>query len=496
MTYNSSSSDEQESDGISFGGCPYVYYSSIVNNRYIALPHNKSDLNDIFCAPLNRQGLLCGDCIDGFGPSVVSIGYACANYTEKNYGWVLYILSEFVPATVFYFAVLTFRIRITSAPMNCFVMFSQSLVNLLNHDPGFHGALMSELDKTSRTVFKVILKGYGFWNLDYFRYLIPPFCVSQDLKNIHVLALQYVSAFYPLLLIALTYICVELHGRNFRPIVWLWTPFHRCCVYVRRRWDAKTSLVDVFATFLLLSYSKLLFVSLYLLAEEKMHKADGDHVSGTSNILRVDATVQYLSEEHLPFAITAFLILFFILLPPLLLIFYPCKTFNRCLNCCHKRSWHVLHIFVEAFHGCYKNGVTGGWDFRSVSGVYLLFRFVLLMANYHVINQIGWLLRALMFLSLSTLMLIIQPYKKSYMNVLDGLLLSLLGFQTLLIVTFLYMLPSARSETLPLIIVITISVPQLVLLFTVFYRQLKGKHIMRFIAGKVNILLKKICTQK
>jgi len=119
--------------------------------------------------------------------------------------------------------------------MNCFVMYSQLVVNLLNHDPKVHGALMSELDRTSCAVFKVILTGYGFWNLDYFGYLIPPFCVSQDLKNIHVLTLQYVSAFYPLLLIALTYICVELHGRNFRPIVWLWTPFHRCCVYVRRR---------------------------------------------------------------------------------------------------------------------------------------------------------------------------------------------------------------------------------------------------------------------
>ena len=54
---------------------------------------------------------------------------------------------------------------------------------------------MSQLDKTSSAVFKVILTGYGFWNLDYFRYLIPPFCVSQELKNIHVLALQYVSPF-------------------------------------------------------------------------------------------------------------------------------------------------------------------------------------------------------------------------------------------------------------------------------------------------------------
>jgi len=208
MTYNSSS-DEQGSNAISFGGCPYLYGNivNIVNRRYIALPHNISDLNNVFCVPLNRDGLLCRDCIDGFGPSVVSIGYACANCTG-NYGWTLYILLEIVPATVFYFAVLTLRIRITSAPMNCFVMFRQLIVVALNNSPWFLSSLLAELDTTSCALLKVILSGYGLWNLDYFRYLIPPFCLSQGLKNIHVLALQYVSAFYPLLLIALTYACM------------------------------------------------------------------------------------------------------------------------------------------------------------------------------------------------------------------------------------------------------------------------------------------------
>jgi len=73
-------------------------------------------------------------------------------------------------------------------------------------------SLLAELDATSHALFKVILTGYGFWNLDYFRYIIPPFCVSQVLKNMHVPALQYISTFYPLLLIFLTYICVELHA--------------------------------------------------------------------------------------------------------------------------------------------------------------------------------------------------------------------------------------------------------------------------------------------
>ena len=208
---------------------------------------------------------------------------------------MLYILSEFVPSTVFYFAVLTLRILTTSAPMNCFVMFSQLVVVVLNHSPWFLSSLLAELDTTSRALFKVILKGYGFWNLDYFRYIVPPFCVSRDLKNMHVLALQYVSALYLLLLIFLTYICVELHGHNFKPIVWLWKPFHRCCVNVRRRWDTKASLIDVFATFLLLSYSKLLFVSAFLFKGTEIFNADYELVS---YVLRVDATVKFLSEEH------------------------------------------------------------------------------------------------------------------------------------------------------------------------------------------------------
>ena len=99
---------------------------------------------------------------------------------------------------------------------------------------------------------------------------------------------------------------------------------------------------------------------------------------------------------------------------------------SRCLNCCHKRRWRALHTFVEAFQGCYKGGVTGGWDFRSMSGICMFFRFIVVIVNYHIVHQIGWLLRAMMVLSLSMLILIVQPYKKSYMNVLDTLLLALL----------------------------------------------------------------------
>jgi len=125
-----------------------------------------------------------------------------------------------------------------------------------------------------------------------------------------------------------------------------------------------------------------------------------------------------------------------------------------------------------------------------MSGVYMLFHVALIIVNYNSANeQICWLLRVLMFLSLSILIIILQPYKKSYMNVLDGLLLALMGFLTLLLVTFLYILPSS-SDTLPFMFVTACGFPQLVLLLSVSYKQLKGKQIARYIA--VHTLIKQI----
>ena len=112
---------------------------------------------------------------------------------------------------------------------------------------------------TLRTGTKILLTLYGVVNLDFFHYVLPPFCISSQLRPIHVFSLGYFSAFYPFLLILLTWLCVELHGRNFRPIVCLWRPFHGCFVCLRRGWNTKSDLIDVFASFFLLSYSKILY---------------------------------------------------------------------------------------------------------------------------------------------------------------------------------------------------------------------------------------------
>jgi len=109
-------------------------------------------------------------------------------------------------------------------------------------------------------VLKIILVLCSIWSLDFFRSVIPPFCVSRRIKTVHALALEYLVAFYPLCLILVTYACIELHDNNFKAVVWLWKPFHRPFVHFRRSWDPKASIINAFTTFLLLSFSKILFV--------------------------------------------------------------------------------------------------------------------------------------------------------------------------------------------------------------------------------------------
>ena len=88
---------------------------------------------------------------------------------------------------------------------------------------------------------------------------MPPLCLSSKLRPIHIFSLGLIAAFYPFLLILLTWLHVELHGHNFRPIVCLWRPFHGYFVWLRTCWNTKTDLIDVFTSFFLLSYSKILY---------------------------------------------------------------------------------------------------------------------------------------------------------------------------------------------------------------------------------------------
>ena len=246
---------------------------NITKPGYIKLPMNVTELNDYMCASMNRGGFLCHKCKDGFGPSMsirkrMPQCYKCGNTLTRV---ALYIFLEFFPITVFFVIILIFHIRVTSAPMTCFIMYSQLIIIACYKSPPDDldlGEAVFTDTGTLRTVSKVFLTLYGVLNLDFFRHSLPPFCVSSHLQLIHMALLGYLSAFYPIVLVILTWICIELHDRNCRVIVHLWKPFHVCFVRLRRSWDTKSDIIDAFASLFLLTFCKVLYQACLLLSTD------------------------------------------------------------------------------------------------------------------------------------------------------------------------------------------------------------------------------------
>ena len=203
-----------------------------------------------------------------------------------------------------------------------------------------------------------------------------------------------------------------MHDNGVKVVIFIWRPFHVCFARFRRRWDPKGSVINAFATFLLLSYSKLLTVSYNLLDASTLHNNRGERVGPA--VLFFDASVVYFSRHYLPFAVVAMCVLLvFVLFPMLLLLLYPMRSFQRCLGYCTRRRWQFLHTIADAFQGCYKNGTNGTHDYRYFAGLYLFLQIVLLAA-FTFAGMYIWLILILFPVVGSLSFAYYRPYKNNY----------------------------------------------------------------------------------
>ena len=416
---------------LSLFGSPYCKPNVHKTRAYkrIILPRNLSQLNDYMCGPLNRKGHLCSECADGFGPSVTSFGYRCVNCTDTWYRVLIFLFIKFAPITVLYLIILIFQISITSAPMPCFILYAQFIITFFNST--FTPDIVEIFLKTDwsfRLDMQIMLTLYGILYLDFFQYdILPPYCVSTKLKPINIAFLDYISAFYPILLIFLTWLCVELHDRNFRLLVWLWRPFHRCFVRLRRGLDTKSDIIDVFTTFFILSYSKILYQTELTTVTHVIINVNEAGKTFEERRLLVDPSIIYGGSYHLAFVIPSLFISVLNILPPLLLTLYPIRAFRSCLSK-FNLNLSAVHIFTDKVYSCYRNGLDGGRDMRSISGLYFFLRpVVYLIALFHLfldkyVSINIWFVHGTMSCTISLLIAFAKPYKKCYMNFLDAIL--------------------------------------------------------------------------
>ena len=376
--------------------------------------HGVLMLTEIQCGAFNRTGTLCGKCKDGHYPLAHSYDMNCVECPDGKSNWWKFVLAAFLPLTVFHFIVLFFKINVTSSHLHGFVLYSQGI-----SFPAIARIVLLAFRKRRGIEMSLRYIGsfFGIWNLDFFRYIKLGICLPAN--TLLILALDIAVGMYPLLLMVLTYILIELHDRRIKPVVIIWKPFKVIFHLFHKNWEIKTSLIDAFATFLLLSSVKFLSVSYDLLASTKVYLLNSTSKSFNSSWrLSYNSTVPYFGEQHLPYAILAISVI--VVLPAVLLLLYPLHCFQKFLNLFPVR-WYILHTFMDSFHGCYKDGTQPGTrDCRWFASVFFMARIFCAIAglplfSISLFNHMATIVGVLIVI----IIVAVQPFKTSVSHYSD-----------------------------------------------------------------------------
>ena len=383
------------------------FYTNVYNK---ISTNSSTNINTEVCGPYKREGLMCGECVKDFGLPVYSYNLACVKCVHYKYNWLKYIAAAYVPLTVFYLAIITFKISANSGLLVGCVTVSQMMAtyNLIQAHISikFHSA--------NYHIIKIIIGLYSIWNLDFFRSIYPPFCLHPNMSALGVLSLDYLVAIYPMVAVVLTYIIVQ----KFSYVSCLSGTLKKCLHIFIKEGNTGNSLIEAFATFILLSYVKILNVTFNILTPTYLY-----YMNGTYGHLHVynDPNTEYLSKQHLPYFVLAIAMSFvFNLLPFLLICVYPCTCFQKCLNWTGMRH-PALTILMDAFQGSYKYKP---FYLRSFPAIYLMAQYI----NLQILATFGIeLYHATASLNLMVLILLIaiaRPYKNKWHNVTTLLLIS------------------------------------------------------------------------
>ena len=413
--------------------CPFCDYGHGMNTEpsEIALPKNSShsELDNSVCGK-TRTGVACGICRHNYTIHFHYQHLLCrpSDTIRCKLGWLLYILTELVPVTLFLFIVLGFNISFTSGNINGFILFSQLLCSLDIYASGIITITRGSLRNAMHNYWLF----YGFFNLDFHFF---SFCLWKEASALDMIAIKYVTILYALVMIVVVISLINKCGG-------------RCLGKYCRITTIKASITHGISTFLMISYAQCIKVSLNLLRPAYIYT---EYNSGHNNIhprVWFNGELEYFRGRHLLYAIPAlFCLLTFGLLPPALLLCYP--LLNKVLTYLGLEDSKIIEFIssklptstlykplFDSFQGCFKD------DFRFFAGLYFLYRWWFPLARFNTefsnyYTSIGGILVFILLLHT-----ICQPYVKRSHNIIDALL-----FSNLILINFLLFFNYHKSRS-------------------------------------------------
>ena len=212
-------------------------------------------------------------------------------------------------------------------------------------------------------------------------------------------------------MILISYFLIILYDKQATVIVTIWKPFNKVLTKFRKSWDIRTSVLDSFATFFLLSYIKVLSVTADILIPTQIFQLSSDK---SKFGVYYSPSVTYFGDQHLPYAILAIiLVTLFVSIPTMIFTFYSCQFFQKFLSL-FPINWHFLHAFVDSFQGCYKDGTEPEtFDYRWVSVLVILIRLALAIV-FGITQSAVFFVYAVILVVIYVMIIVnTEPYKKA-----------------------------------------------------------------------------------
>ena len=359
-----------QGDQYYIGDCPFAHPGN--RTKFSAqMPSDPDMLDEVMCGPYNRKGLLCGECIDGYGPAVYSFDMKCVNCSKLSPGYAisLYLVIELLPITLFFICLVVFRFNITSGPLLGYVIFCNFYTRWIKENQYIYDFLQMKAPVFLFSLFQTALTLSQFSSLQFFHSVIPPFCISEKLTVLHLKLLKLVTATYPFVLFIITCILIELHARNCRIIHILWKPFSIILNKTNITALASDAVIHAFASFIFLSNTTATAVMSDVNYDISIRKYDG---SIYKHSLMYDPNIEWLSRKHILYSgLASIPFLFLTVIPSILLMIYPTRIYSRCLSrCLSARKRLAITAFAEALNSCFKDGLNGTRDYRLLAGTW------------------------------------------------------------------------------------------------------------------------------
>ena len=352
------------------GNCLYAHTGNFTDRAFSEAPCDPDRLNDYMCGNYNRKGLLCGQCIYGYGPAAFSLEMKCVDCSMLSSGgaFILYLALEFIPITLFFIVVMITRLDVTAGPMLGYVIFCQSYVFGIETKPFLVSHIFHHASGIYKILMHISLALSNVWLLRFAFIFSPPICVSANFTNIDLVQLGFVRPAIPVFLLAFICIVTELEKRNFKIVKFCWRHLKTIFKWVPVQPVDGNALIRTFASFIFLSSYVSNFAFLSAGIRNEIYEIDWS----TSYVLYFDPTIIPYSHKHfLYMTIPSISLIFLVLIPSFLLAVYPTRLYSYLSKFLSQRKHLAITTFAEALHSCFRNGLGGTPDYRALAGLIL-----------------------------------------------------------------------------------------------------------------------------